>query len=136
MKRNIASRLNHVALLLIASAAFAAVAEDEPVTVDDELDPAEWGIHNSCISLNRIRAVRVKSDHVVFLELYGGKKVMMTFTRPCRGLKYNGYIHSTRTKDLCAKFDSIRVIERGNVCLIDSLEPVIELDDTQLDNES
>lgn len=87
-----------------------------------------WGIHNNCINLQQIKRVNVRSDEVVFIELSGGRKVMMNFKNTCRGLKYNGYIHSTRTNNLCAKFDTIRVINRGTTCMIESFIPVEELD--------
>lgn len=116
-----------LASLLVVPGLASAVEKEIP-PIDDSLDPKEWGIRNNCISLNRIRLVDVKADNFAFIELTNGKKVLMTFKNSCRGLKSNGYIHSTRTNNLCAGFDSIRVANRGNVCLLESLTPIVELD--------
>lgn len=113
---------------LLVAGAYGADKEVVSEIGDETPDLREWGIHNNCISLHQIKNIRVKSDDLVFIELAGGKKVMMNFKNSCRGLKYNGYVHSTRTNDLCAKFDSIRVINRGTTCMIESFSPVTELD--------
>lgn len=114
--------------LLTLAALTSALAEEAPDYQEVDANLESWGIHNNCIDLQRIKRIDVRSDEVVFLELSGGKKVMMNFKNSCRGLKYNGYIHSTRTNDLCAKFDTIHVINRGTTCVIESFVPVEELD--------
>ena len=92
------------------------------------LDPAEWGIRNGCISTQRIRNVDVLDNRTAVLQMLGGKKILMRFRNKCPGIRHNGFVYSSRTGQLCARFDSVRVLNRGNVCLLESFEPFVEVD--------
>lgn len=91
-------------------------------------DPADWGIHNGCITTNRIDNVRAVDSKSAIIDMVGGKKILMRFRNTCRGLKFNGLVYSSRTGKLCAKFDSIRVLDDGHFCMLESFEPYVEPD--------
>ena len=114
--------------LLLTSFSVLAEKPNNDVANLDDLDPLEWGIRNDCISTQRIRNVDVLDTESAVLEMTGGKKILMTFKNTCRGLKHNGFVYSSRTGQLCAKFDSVKVVGNGNVCMLESFEPFVELD--------
>ncbi|MCV6603779.1 MAG: DUF6491 family protein [Porticoccaceae bacterium] len=102
------------------------VAAEESTRPDDyNLDPKKWGIHNGCINTNRIRSMNFVSDQSAVLKISGKKYILMTLSRPCRGVRRRGISYETRTGKLCARFDRITSLETGISCQIKSFEPYL-----------
>ncbi|MCB1669128.1 MAG: DUF6491 family protein [Porticoccaceae bacterium] len=118
------------AMSVATSAVFAQGSSLSAVPESDS-DTAGWSLRNGCVSTQRIRNVDVLDSKTAILELTGGKKLLMRFKNDCRNLKHDGFIYSSRTGQLCAKFDSIRVLRQGNTCMIESFEPYIEPNEDQ-----
>lgn len=116
--------------VLVAAAIMSAAAEPLPdVVTFDDVDPALWGIHNGCIAANRIRHVNIVDNQSALIEMTGGKKILMKFKKRCSGIKQHGFVHTSRNNRFCARFDSLRVLETGGLCLVESLEPFVELEE-------
>lgn len=94
-----------------------------------DVDPAQYGIRNGCVSLSRIRSINFIDDQTAIVSMRGRKKILLRLRRECHGIEYNGFVHQTRGQDLCARFDSLRVMRTGTQCQIESLEPYIEVED-------
>lgn len=107
----------------------------EPEAGIEDIDPTKWGIRNDCVSTRRIRNADVLSSDTVLLTMTGGKKILMHFKKSCRGLKHNGFVYSSRTGKLCARFDSVTVMDTGSICLLEAFEPFLELDIAEPINE-
>ena len=97
----------------------------------DDVEPREWGIRNNCVSINRIRNFSLIDNKSAVLEMLGGKKILMRFKQDCSGLRHNGFVYSSRSGQLCARFDSIKVLQQGSVCRLESFEPYIELEEPE-----
>lgn len=93
--------------------------------INEVVDPADWGIYNGCISNNRIRAINVLGVNAAILELVDGKKVVMQFMGRCRGIRQYGFVYTTKNNLLCTKNHSVRVMETGNYCEVESLKPYL-----------
>ena len=133
-------------ILLAVLVAFPlAHAEDEPVPQGDtgkvpnldydEINPEEWGIRNGCILTRNIERFSYLSPNTAKIEMRDGKTVIMTFRNRCYGLANRGVIYKSTNGRLCARFDSVRVIEYETVCLIESIDPFIDIDGEQNDSE-
>ena len=119
--------------VLAINGSFVAVFAEEAVpeeraselqTVD--VDLSDWGIYNGCISNNRILDIKVLDTNAALLELVNGKKVVMRFMGSCRGIKQYGFVYTARNNLFCAKRHSVRVMEIGTHCQVESLEPYRE----------
>lgn len=96
----------------------------------DELNPRDWGIRNGCISMSRVRSIDFVDDQKALISLSGKKKkALLTLRRECRGIESNGFVHQSRSGDICARFDSLKVIRSGFTCQIESIEPYVELEE-------
>ena len=92
-----------------------------------DLNPADWGIRNDCISLLRVKKIRFVDDQSAVIELKGKKKALLRLRRECPGIKREGFIHRSHGRQLCARFDQFEVIDRGIPCSIESIEPYVEV---------
>ena len=92
-----------------------------------DLNPADWGIRNDCISLLRVKNIRFVDDQSAVIELRGNKKALLRLRRECPGIKREGFIHRSHGRQLCARFDQFEVIDRGIPCSIESIEPYVEV---------
>ena len=92
-----------------------------------DLNPADWGIRNDCISLLRVKNIRFVDDQSAVIELRGNKKALLRLRRECPGIKREGFIHRSDGRRLCARFDQFEVIDRGIPCSIESIEPYVEV---------
>ena len=100
--------------------------------VVDEAQADAWGIHNNCINLNQVSSFNFRDDQQAILTMRAGKKkILMTLTRKCAGVKNDGFITNTRTTQLCARFDHIQSMWSKQICQIKSFHPVIELEAQQ-----
>lgn len=95
----------------------------------EKLDPRKWGIRNGCISLSRIRSINFTDDQTAIVKMTGRKKALLSLRRECRGIRTNGFVHSTRGDTLCARFDVLRVVDSGSICRIESIVPYVELEE-------
>ncbi len=120
-------------VVLALSGSYVAVFAEETVpevrssglpTVD--IDLSDWGIYNGCISNSRILGIKVLNTNAALLELVNGKKVVMRFMGSCRGIKQYGFVYTARNNLFCAKRHSVRVMEIGTHCQVESLEPYQE----------
>lgn len=91
-----------------------------------DVDLSDWGIYNGCISNNRILDIKVLDTNSALLELVNGKQVVMRFMGCCRGIKQYGFVYTARNNLFCAKRHSVRVMEIGTHCQVESLEPYQE----------
>ena len=94
----------------------------------DESDLSSFGISNRCIRRNAIKSIRFQDDQIAIIKVGRGKEVVLTLTRPCLGIKRNGFIFSPRSNKLCEKFDHFEVMETNMICQIDSIQPHIRLE--------
>ena len=94
----------------------------------DESDLSSFGISNRCIRRNAIKSIRFQDDQIAIIKVGRGKEVVLTLTRPCLGIKRNGFIFSPRSNKLCEKFDYFEVMETNMICQIDSIQPHIRLE--------
>jgi len=93
-----------------------------------DINPSDFGIKNGCINTNRIRSIDFIDDRTAYLDIGGGRQVVLNLANRCLGIKARGFIQKTRTNRLCARFDSLEVIDSGMRCRIQSFEPHITLD--------
>ena len=92
-----------------------------------DLNPADWGIRNGCISLLRVKNIRFVDDQSAVIKLRGKKKALLRLRRECPGIKREGFIYHSHGRQLCARFDQFEVIDRGIPCSIESIEPYVEV---------
>ncbi len=94
----------------------------------DESDSSSFGINNKCIRRNAIRSIRFQDDQIAIVKVGRGREIILSLTRPCLGIKRNGFIFSTRSNKLCERFDYFEVMETNMICQIDSIQPHIRLE--------
>ncbi|MBT3671999.1 MAG: hypothetical protein HOM90_10360 [Porticoccaceae bacterium] len=92
-----------------------------------DLDPSKWGIRNGCVSLMRVKNIRFIDDQSAIIEMRGKKKALLRLRRECPGIKRDGFVHRSRGRQLCARFDQFEVIDMGIPCSIESIEPYVEI---------
>ncbi|MEH6528516.1 MAG: hypothetical protein V7718_01075 [Porticoccus sp.] len=120
-------------VVLALSGSYVAVFAEEtvpevrtPELPTADIDLSDWGIYNGCISNNRILGIKVLDTNAALLELVNGKQVVMRFMGSCRGIKQYGFVYTARNNLFCAKRHSVRVMEIGTHCQVESLEPYQE----------
>jgi len=115
------------------------VSDNEPLDgsgdISEVVDPTDWGIYNGCISNNRIRAIKVMGVNAAIIELVDGKKVVMQFMGRCRGIRQYGFVYTTKNNLLCMKNHSVRVMETGVHCEVESLKPYLGAGSPSVDGE-
>ena len=94
----------------------------------DESDSSSFGISNRCIRRNAIKSIRFQDDQIAIIKVGRGKEIVLSLTRPCLGIKRNGFIFSPRSNKLCEKFNYFEVMETNMICQIDSIQPHIRLE--------
>jgi len=103
--------------LLLVSGAHASASE--------EINPADWGLRNGCISNMNIKRVHFDSRSTGIIELTGNRKLKITLRNGCSGIRTEGYVHKPINHRFC-EGDILRVINYGSTCVVDKLEPFIE----------
>ncbi|MCK9505592.1 MAG: hypothetical protein M0Q95_15595 [Porticoccaceae bacterium] len=93
--------------------------------VKQALDPAKSGIRNGCVANINIRRVTFDSRTTGVIELTGDRKVKITLRNPCSGIRTEGYVHKPINNNFC-EGDILRVLNFGNSCVVDKLEPYVE----------
>lgn len=102
----------------------------EQLSALEDVNEAEWGIRNGCINLRHVGNFDFRDDrHAVVTMKSGKKKILMTLRRSCQGIRHDGFVISTRTNQLCERFDSVTAMWGGAVCNIESFQPVVMLED-------
>ncbi len=115
-------------MLLLSVVGPLSAEEDAPVdkvmdpAVDTDVDEAEWGIINGCISHTRIRQVNFTSNESGIIELANGRKVQLTLRNRCSGIRNEGYVHKPVNGRFC-EGDMLRVIHYGTICTVDRIRP-------------
>lgn len=104
--------------LLLVSGAHASASE--------EINPADWGLRNGCISNMNIKRVHFDSRSTGIIELTGNRKLKITLRNGCSGIRTEGYVHKPINHRFC-EGDILRVINYGSTCVVDKLEPLIEV---------
>ena len=89
----------------------------------DSINLEDWGIYNGCISSNRIRKIKVLDAHSAMLSLVDGKQVKIRFMGHCQGIKQHGFVYTARNNMFCTHNYSVRVLNTGAHCQVESLEP-------------
>ena len=103
----------------------------DELPADYDVNPREWGIFNNCIRTNRIHKISFIDQQSALIRVRGKKFILMTLSRPCHGVKRNAISYESRNGVLCARFDSIKVLDdfqdisRGISCQIKSFEPYL-----------
>ena len=117
-----------------------AAANSEPVAFDimervasiGKVSPSKYGIRNGCILESRIRSIRFKDDQIAIVDVGRKKQVLIQLRAECDGIKSEGFMYESRNGKLCPRFDSFKVIGRSLPCIIDSIEPYINIEDTPI----
>jgi hypothetical protein len=91
-------------------------------------EDAGWELRNGCVPNRHIKRVKFDSTDSGIVELTGGKKLRLTLRTGCSGIRTEGYVHKPVNHQFC-EGDILRVLNYGNVCVVDRLEPLLELDD-------
>ncbi|UTW46173.1 hypothetical protein KFE80_04560 [bacterium SCSIO 12696] len=121
-----------VAALAIGLLNTVMASEVDELPSDYDLDPKKWGINSGCIRTNRIRSMNFVSDQSAVLKVSGKKYILMTLSRPCRGVQRRGVSYESRTGRLCARFDRIVSLETGISCQIKSFDPYLLPDEPEV----
>lgn len=98
-----------------------------------QVDSSEWGIRRGCISLSRIRSINFGNDQSAIVDIGRGKEAILRLKRECKGVSSEGFAYKTRGGQLCAKFDSLRLLISKRDCQIESIEPYLKIEDTSSD---
>ena len=107
----------------------------ERIQAIGEVDSSEWGIRRGCISLNRIRSIKFSNDQSAIIDIGRGKEAILRLKRECKGVSSEGFAYKTRGSQLCAKFDSLRLLLSNRDCQIESIEPYLKIEDTSSDGD-
>ncbi len=111
------------------------LSAEEPPVIDEDLDPAEWGIHNGCIRTSRIKSLRFIDETSALIEISNNKTIMMKLKQRCPGVKNHGISYKTQTGTLCARMDFVTSLQTRFSCQIESFEPYLTLDDPSANME-
>ena len=98
----------------------------------DDVNGRDWGIRNGCISLNRIRSINFIDDQSAVIQLGHDKEVILRLRRECRGIGSEVFIYKTRGRQLCERFDSLRLVTTERDCLIQSIEPHLKIEEVSI----
>ena len=115
-----------------------AAANSKPAKLDimeriasiGKVSPSKYGIRNGCILEPRIRSIRFKDDQTALVDVGRKKQVLIQLRGKCDGIKSEGFMYESRDGRLCQRFDTFKVIGRSMPCVIDSIEPYVNIEDT------
>ena len=102
----------------------------------DDVNGRDWGIRNGCISLNRIRSINFIDDQSAVIQLGHDKEVILRLRIECRGIGSEVFIYKTRGRQLCERFDSLRLVTTERDCLIQSIEPHLKIEEVSIVEEN
>lgn len=96
-----------------------------PTSMVSNADPklSGWGIENGCLNSGLVRHFYVLNAHAAVIELADGKRVLMRFSGDCQGVEQYGFVHTAHNNKLCVHSNTIRVLQIGTRCEVESLEP-------------
>ncbi|HLS99331.1 MAG: hypothetical protein RBR91_00275 [Porticoccaceae bacterium] len=114
-------------LMVMSAPVLAAAPPPRDATAVPAEDEAPWSIRNGCIDNYLIKRVSFRDDRSGVLELSGDRKVLVTLRNRCSGIRQDGYVHKPVNNRFC-EGDTLRVMRSGGICVVDSLEPYVELD--------
>ena len=88
-----------------------------------------WAAENStkpssdCLYTYDIDYTDVPDESTIIFHMKNGEVWTNKLPRRCPNVRFNGFSYVVRGNDqLCAKFDSIRVLKSGSVCQLGSFE--------------
>ena len=102
----------------------------ERVALIGKVNPSKYGIRNGCILKSRIRSIRFKDNQIAIVDVGRKKQVIIRLRAECDGIKSEGFMYKSRDGKLCQRFDTFKVIGRSMPCVIDSIEPYVNIEDT------
>jgi hypothetical protein len=94
------------ALLAVAVSAPAALAQDHS------------GPSPRCLRSEYIDRTDVVSPKQINFRMKDGTVYRSDLKTPCSGLKFNGFVYVTPVDEVCGGFQSIRVLQTGQVCVL------------------
>jgi hypothetical protein len=74
-----------------------------------------------------IKRVHFDSRSEGVIELTGNRKLKITLKNGCTGIRTEGYVHKPINHRFC-EGDILRVINYGSTCVVDKLEPLIDVE--------
>jgi len=95
-----------------------------------KVNPSKYGIRNGCILTSRIRSIRFKDDQIAIVDVGRKKQVIIKLRAECGGIKSEGFIYKSRDGKLCQRFGTFEVIGRSMPCVVDSIEPYVNIEAT------
>ena len=91
--------------------------------------PAAWAAQYSktpstdCIYTYDIDYTEVPDENTIIFHMKGGEVWTSKLPRRCPNVRFNGFSYVVRgNNQICAKFDSIRVLKSGSVCQLGPFE--------------
>lgn len=117
-----------IALSVFLISLQALAEEPSPDGVDPEVrEDGDGIIRNGCIANMGIRNVKFTSGSTGVIEVQGNHKLLLTLKRPCPGIRSEGYVHKPINNRFC-EGDMLRVINYGNVCIVDTIRPYVAME--------
>lgn len=75
--------------------------------------------HNVCLQTNRIDHTTYKNkDNSILFHMRNGKIWKNHLRTPCNGLSFYGFAYVNYTNEICGNFQSIRVLQTDQVCML------------------
>ena len=99
--------------LVMAGAAFTAPA----ALAQDHSGPAP-----RCLQSEYIDRTDVVNPKQIDFRMKDGTVYRSNLNTPCTGLKFNGFVYVTPMDEVCGGFQSIRVLQTGQVCVLGKFE--------------
>lgn len=82
---------------------------------------------NVCLRSYRIdRTTYQREDNSLLFHMKNGKIWKNHLRSPCNGLSFNGFSYVNHTGQICGNFQSIQVLQNGQVCLLGPFTPYVK----------
>jgi len=118
-----------MAVFLLCGSAAHGAAVPPPASIDEN-NPPQWEIRNGCIPSYQIKRVNFIDNSTGIIDLAGNRKVKVTLVNACSGIRLDGYVHKPVNNRFC-EGDILRIMRSGGICVVDTLEPFVELEEPQ-----
>ena len=76
-----------------------------------------------CLQSSRIDRTTVVNPQKILFRLKDGQVYSSRLRSPCLGLRFNGFVYVTPMDEICGGFQSIRVLQTNQVCILGPFEP-------------
>lgn len=82
---------------------------------------------NVCLQTYRIdHTIYKREDNSILFHMRSGKIWKNHLRTPCSGLSFNGFAYVNHTGEICGDFQSIRVLQTKEVCMLGPFTPYEE----------